>query len=1060
MNVKKYMAALLLIAFAVFSFAATTGKISGRVYDATTEEPLAGANVIINGTSLGAAADAEGYYTILNVPPATYSVTASYVGYASLEQEGVVVKIDLNTKVDFGMNVEAYKGQEVVVTAKRPVVRTDISGSQTNISNDEIQEMPVTSVTEAISLQAGVSGLEIRGGSSNEVLYMVDGMSTNDQRSNTPYTSIPMAAVQEVQLQVGGFSAEYDNARSGVVSVVTRKGDKEKYSGAADVRYTPLQAKNFGGSPSDPDGYWHRAYLDEDICWEGTNSGIWDVYTKAQYRAFEGGYNGLSEELMKDSDPSNDLTPAQLKEIYEYEHRRRVAHNKPDYIVDLGFGGPVPGGESLGNLRFFASYRGVQNAYIIPLSRETYDDDALRVNMTADLTPKTTLTLSGNWGKTQAVSTTGNNAPSTGGYYSSTWSVANLASLSYAMFQEGYNNPIEISRLGLGMELNHQFDERSLAKLVINRTRTNYNVYPLDSLDLSDTLELFQDIDGAYNHYMINNYPSGYHPEYSPGLVEGLRMDWAGFARDQSYNIVTTIKGDYQNQLSHNNEIKTGFNFVHTHNVVDSWLVAPMTTWEQYYNWDQKPIRLGAYVLDKLEFEGLVVNAGIRYDMYNINGEWYDLTPYDTLLNAVYGFGLDTLANYRRTKSVHSLNPRIGISHPISVNSKLYFNYGHFSSMPTATYLYIVDRYGDGGNIQRLGNPELPFSKTIMYELGYEHSFFDRYLAKIAAFYNDTKNQETWTSYIGLGSGKGKTNYRLAESRAYRDVSGFELTLKKMGTFVSGFVNYTYQLYSSGAFGIPNVKQEYETNPALLENDLKSNPVEYYPFPAPYARASIILKTPREFSLAGLSPAISGGWTMSLLATWNDGGYSSRTAYSRVTLPEDNTIFYPFEWKDTWSCDLRASKIIPVKNLNVKLYLDIDNVFNIKNLSSTGSTGAIDWQDNYINSLHLFWEEGIYHGDDKIGDYNTYGEYVPIESYADIYSQVSEPLENVLYHNQNDGEEMGESFYRWDGADFVLQDEATVNELYKKKAYIDMPNLTSMTFLNPRTFRLGISITF
>jgi hypothetical protein len=1060
MNVKKYMAALLMIAFAVFTFAATTGKISGRIYDASTEEPLAGANIIVNGTSLGAAADAQGYYTILNVPPATYSVTATYVGYASMEQEEVVVKIDLNTRVDFPMTVEAYKGQEVVVTAERPVVRTDISGSQTNISNDEIGEMPVSSVSEAISLQAGVSGLEIRGGASNEVLYMVDGMATNDQRSNTPYTSIPMSSVQEVQLQVGGFSAEYDNARSGVVSVVTRKGDKQKYSGTVDIRYTPLQPKNFNGSLNDPDGYWHRAYLDDEICWEGTNSGIWDIYTKSQYRSFESGYNGLSQELMRDSDPTNDLTPAQLKAIYEYEHRRSVVHEDPDYVVDLGIGGPVPGGSSLGNLRFFASYRGQQDAYIIPLSRKTYNDDAIRFNLTTDLASKTTLTLHGNWGQTQAVSTTGNNSPSMGGYYTSTWSVANLASLSYAMFQDGYNNPIDVSRLGFGLELNHQFDEHSLAKLIVNRTRTDYNIFPLDSLDLTDTLRLFEDIFGAYDDFIINGFPNGYHPNYSPGLVDGLRTDWAGFARDQSYNIVTTVKGDYQNQLTRNNEIKTGFNFVHTRNVVDSWLEAPMTTWEEYYNWDQSPIRLGAYVLDKLEFEGLVLNAGIRYDMYNVNGEWYDLTPYDTLLNAVYGFGLDTLANYRKTQSIHSVNPRIGISHPISVNSKLYFNYGHFSSMPTATYLYIVDRYGDGGNIQRLGNPELPFSKTIMYELGYEHSFFDRWLAKIAAFYNDTKNQETWTSYIGLGSGKGKTNYRLAESRAYRDVSGFELTLKKMGTFVSGFVNYTYQLYSSGAFGIPNVKEEYETNPALLENDLKSNPVEYYPYPAPYARANIILKTPREFSFSGLSPMITGGWTLSMLARWSDGGYSSRTAYSRVTLPEDNTIFYPFEWKDSWGCDLRASKIFPVNNVNVKIYLDIDNVFNIKNLSSTGSTGAIDWQDNYINSLHLFWEEGIFHGDDKIGDYNTYGEFVPIESYDNIYSQVSKPLDNVLYHNQADGEEKGESFYRWDGSDFVLQDESTVNELYKKKAYIDMPNLTSMTFLNPRTFRLGVSITF
>ena len=206
MNVKKYIVVFLLISLTLFAFAATTGKISGRILDARTEQALAGANVIVEGTSYGAAADVEGYFTILNIPPGTYTVQASYVGYARLRQNNIVVKIDLNTKIDYSMTVEAFAGQEVVVTAERPIVRTDISGSQTNISSDEIAEMPVKSISEAVALQAGVSGLSIRGGKTDEMLYLVDGMSTNDQRSNTPYTSIPMSDVQQVQSQVCGFS--------------------------------------------------------------------------------------------------------------------------------------------------------------------------------------------------------------------------------------------------------------------------------------------------------------------------------------------------------------------------------------------------------------------------------------------------------------------------------------------------------------------------------------------------------------------------------------------------------------------------------------------------------------------------------------------------------------------------------------------------------------------------------------------------------------------------------------------------------------------------------------
>ena len=138
-----------------------------------------------------------------------------------------------------------------------------------------------------VGLEAGVSStLEIRGSQSNEVLFLVDGISFRDDRNNKPITTIPLSAVQEISIQSGGFGAEYSNVRSGVVNVVTKEGDPNRYEGAITFKTSPAQPKHFGMSPFDPNSYWLRPYLDPEVSWVGTKNGPWDQYTQNQYAAF------------------------------------------------------------------------------------------------------------------------------------------------------------------------------------------------------------------------------------------------------------------------------------------------------------------------------------------------------------------------------------------------------------------------------------------------------------------------------------------------------------------------------------------------------------------------------------------------------------------------------------------------------------------------------------------------------------------------------------------------------------------------------------------------------
>jgi len=230
--------------FASLAFAGVTGKIAGTVTDAETGQPLPGVNIIIEGTTMGAASELSGYYFILNVPPGTYSLKASMMGYKAYSFTEVRVYIDQTTAIDFKLNTEALLGEEVTVVAVRSIVEKDVAASKKNISNDQIATLPVASVGDVMGLQAGItSKLGIRGSGSDQAIFMVDGVVLRDERDNQPISTVPLSAIQEVSVQTGGFNAEYQNVRSGVINVVTKDGGGDRYAGTITYKYRPPAPK-------------------------------------------------------------------------------------------------------------------------------------------------------------------------------------------------------------------------------------------------------------------------------------------------------------------------------------------------------------------------------------------------------------------------------------------------------------------------------------------------------------------------------------------------------------------------------------------------------------------------------------------------------------------------------------------------------------------------------------------------------------------------------------------------------------------------------------------------
>lgn len=203
--------------------AGTTGKIVGRVTDAETKEPLIGLNVIIENTSLGAACDIDGYYYILNVPPGTYSIKFMMIGYRETIVTNVQVSSDRTTTIDGQISQIVLDAEAVIVVAQRPIIEMDRTSTESSISGEQIEMMPVETVDDILNLQAGVVDGHFRGGRLKEVVYQIDGVPINDAYNGEAALDIETDIIKELKVISGTFNAEYGQAQSGIVDIITKE---------------------------------------------------------------------------------------------------------------------------------------------------------------------------------------------------------------------------------------------------------------------------------------------------------------------------------------------------------------------------------------------------------------------------------------------------------------------------------------------------------------------------------------------------------------------------------------------------------------------------------------------------------------------------------------------------------------------------------------------------------------------------------------------------------------------------------------------------------------------
>jgi outer membrane receptor protein involved in Fe transport len=262
-----FLAVFLSLPF-IAAHSGTTGKIAGKVTDAQTKESIPSVNVVIVGTSLGGASDIDGEYFILNIPPGTYQLRASAVGYSPVVIGSVSVTADQTTRIQFTLQSQSVELGEVVVAATRPIVQKDLTSTVASVGSDQLSKLPLEDVGAVVNLQAGVVEGHFRGGRSGEVKYLVDGVSVNDVFSGASSLEAEINSLAEIQVLSGTFNAEYGEALSGVVNQITKvasdhyTGEVSAYTGGYFSgrkslfpnidRVAPSSLYNFQGSLSGP----------------------------------------------------------------------------------------------------------------------------------------------------------------------------------------------------------------------------------------------------------------------------------------------------------------------------------------------------------------------------------------------------------------------------------------------------------------------------------------------------------------------------------------------------------------------------------------------------------------------------------------------------------------------------------------------------------------------------------------------------------------------------------------------------------------------------------------
>ncbi len=831
-----------LIAFAFSpAYAQQTGKIVGKVVDSRTGQALSGANVLVEGTKLGASTDLDGVFFILNVSPGNYTVQASILGYSPVRYEEVRVSTGLTTTLTFQMEETVMEAAEAVTyVAERPLIQKDQTESRTTRNAEDIKLMPVATVTQVVNLTAGTVGGNFRGGRGTEVAYLVDGTAMTDPMTGNEEDNIPMIAFEEINVITGGMGAEYGNALSGVVAQVTKEGG-DRFSGAATIRTNDAGSTFIGARDQLKD---IQASLSGRIPFIPKSLG--DMYFFASGQ--------LYSSLGRFPNDNNDFTSGFGKLTYKLTPQHKLT---------------LSGSVSNQFYTFYASANGLTNYHL--WSRTTVEDklnqfspavDSLGYFVTSNGTPwygdgqVDTEDLNHNGILDAGEDLNGNGAIDTEDLnHNGALDEYNMLTHTPYFFQHTES---------FSAKWNHALSSKSFYELSVSRyqTKMHYNTREKFNEDLNGNGQL--DMEQSYGsideipqamldslgQYLASNSDRSlfWFDTNGDGQLEYEDLNGNGVWDWQQYGPSTDLFTDENdngvidasegtdhpltwNDINFNASSKDNDNYYiygdgRTYNRA-RWNNDDKVTWTinanltsqvhryhqlkaglelKYYdlkdhdvdmasggnvygqNMAAKPRSYGSWLEDKMEFEGMVVNLGMRLDVFDINWNDYPADITDPVTDPTTG---GTVKNPVSIGAKSYWSPRLGVAFPITERDLLSFNYSRNFQTPILALAFTNINWDFSGAFPLIGNPNLDPERTTAYELTLRHQFTDDLVIVTTGFYKDISGLvDTRQVYYNALNW-----YGLYINQDYGNVRGFEISLeKRFSNFYSGNISYTYSV--------------------------------------------------------------------------------------------------------------------------------------------------------------------------------------------------------------------------------------------------------------------------
>ncbi|MBN8704725.1 MAG: TonB-dependent receptor [Bacteroidetes bacterium] len=730
---------------------AQSGKIAGKVTDQENGEALIGASVLVIGTSLGAATDFDGNYNILNVPPGVYTIRISYVGYTNKTISNVRVATGLTARIDVPLSAEVLTlGEEITITAERPMVQKDQTASTATVSGDQIAALPVTEISQVVSLQAGNVGGHFRGGRSGEVGYMIDGVPVTDKYDGSSPVEVNKSSVSELQVISGAFNAEYGQAMSAIINVSTKDGNN-KYEGALGTYFGDYMTGNDDLFPRP------STYNPLNIqSYEGTVSGpiIKDnlyFFFVARYVDFGGylyGKRKYNVDNVIGTDPvTKDVTFSSLgdNELVQMNNSSKISiQNKLTWPISTSL-------KSTLNLMYESrEWKEYDRGYV-------YNPDGTLNRFKDSYTAIASLThtISANTFYTVSLSGFTN-------FYEhyvydglSSKYVDPLANSSKPQFTFSVGG-VDMSQFR--RETNSYSAKADLWSQVTNehqiKTGVEYKIHNIDYLSRT-VQENINVIDATIKEpYIVPMYASS--ESSSNDSYVRKPTEFAAYIQD---------KIEFTNFI-----LNLGVRF--------DWFDAAGKS-------PADPTDPNIYLPGK---------ESNRFNDTNGNGK-IDLAEQDVNNNRRPISELEKFW-WKKSKPKYQFSPRIGAAFPITDRGKIYFSYGHFYQFPNFELLYSNANYKlsqGSGNVGNVGNPDLKPEQNVSMELGLNQQITDNTAIDATLYFRDYRNlsgtaSSVISTYIGNTYGK-------VVNADFAFIRGFILSVnQRMTDGLAITLDYTFQI--------------------------------------------------------------------------------------------------------------------------------------------------------------------------------------------------------------------------------------------------------------------------